>query len=317
MTPIAQRILVTGGAGFLGRHVVAEIERRGLGTIFVPRKAEFDLTREAEVRRMFDSVRPGLVIHLAAVVGGIGANRESPGRFFYDNVMMGAMVMEHARLAGVEKFVGVGTICAYPKLAPVPFREDDLWNGYPEETNAPYGIAKKMLLVQGQAYRQQYGFRAIHLLPVNLYGPHDNFDAASSHVIPALIRKLVEAVESGAPAVACWGTGDATREFLYVEDCARGIVDAAERYDAAEPVNLGAGFEISIRDLARLIAELVGFRGDLVFDPTKPDGQPRRSLDVTRARAAFGFTASTDFRQGLAHTIEWYKAHRPGAVTRA
>jgi len=268
------------------------------------------------VRRMFESMRPGVVIHLAAVVGGIGANREFPGRFFYDNVMMGAMVMEHARLGGVEKFVGVGTICAYPKLAPVPFREDDLWNGYPEETNAPYGIAKKMLLVQGQAYRQQYGFRAIHLLPVNLYGPHDNFDPASSHVIPALIRKFIEGMDSGAPAVACWGTGDATREFLYVEDCARGVVDAAERYDAPEPVNLGAGFEISIRDLAHLIAELVGFRGDLVFDRTKPDGQPRRSLDVTRARAAFGFAASTDFRQGLARTIEWYKAHRAGAATR-
>jgi GDP-L-fucose synthase len=311
------RILVTGGGGFLGRHVVAEIERRRMGQVFAPRKAEFDLTREPDVRRMFDSIRPTLVIHLAAVVGGIGANREFPGRFFYDNTMMGAMVMEHARLAGVGKFVGVGTICAYPKLAPVPFSEDDLWNGYPEETNAPYGIAKKMLLVQGQAYRQQYGFRAIHLLPVNLYGPHDNFDPASSHVIPALIRKFIEAVERGAPTVVCWGTGDATREFLYVEDCARGILDAAERYDAPEPVNLGAGFEISIRDLARLIAELAGFRGDLRFDRTKPDGQPRRSLDVTRARAAFGFVASTDFRRGLARTIEWYKAHRAGAIGQA
>jgi GDP-L-fucose synthase len=263
---------------------------------------------------MFDAIRPTLVIHLAAVVGGIGANREFPGRFFYDNVMMGAMVMEHARLAGVGKFVGVGTICAYPKLAPVPFREDDLWNGYPEETNAPYGIAKKMLLVQGQAYRQQYGFRAIHVLPVNLYGPHDNFDPSSSHVIPALIRKFIEATESHAPSVMCWGTGDATREFLYVEDCARGVADAAERYDAPEPVNLGAGFEISIRDLAHLIGELAGFHGDLVFDRTKPDGQPRRSLDVTRARAAFGFTASTDFRAGLTRTIAWYKAHRAGGV---
>ena len=311
-----RRILVTGGGGFLGRHLVAELERRRLGEVFAPRKAEFDLTREPDVRRMFDTIRPRLVLHLAAVVGGIGANRESPGRFFYDNVMMGAMVMEHARLAGVEKFVGLGTICAYPKLAPVPFREDDLWNGYPEETNAPYGLAKKMLLVQGQAYRQQYGFRAIHLLPVNLYGPHDNFDPASSHVIPALIRKFLEAVEAGAPTVVCWGTGSATREFLYVEDCARGIVDAAERYDAPEPVNLGAGFEISIRDLAHLIGELAGFRGDLVFDRTKPDGQPRRSLDVTRARAAFGFAASTDFREGLTRTIAWYKAHRAGAVGR-
>jgi GDP-L-fucose synthase len=304
-----QRIIVTGGAGFLGRHVVAELERRSAGQVFAPRKAEFDLTREAHVARMFDSIRPDLVIHLAAVVGGIGANRESPGRFFFENVMMGALVMEHARLAGVQKFVGVGTICAYPKLAPVPFREADLWNGYPEETNAPYGIAKKMLLVQGQAYRQQYGFRAIHLLPVNLYGPHDNFDPSSSHVIPALIRKCVEAVDSGAASIMCWGTGSATREFLYVEDCARAIVDAAERYDAPEPVNIGAGFEISIRDLAQLIAELVGFRGELRFDPARPDGQPRRSLDVSRARGAFGFTASTDFREGLARTIAWYKAH--------
>jgi len=307
------RILVTGGAGFLGRHVVAEIERRRLGAVAAPRKAQFDLTREADVCRLFETVRPHVVIHLAAIVGGIGANRESPGRFFYENVMMGALVMEQARLAGVEKFVGVGTICAYPKLAPVPFHERDLWNGYPEETNAPYGIAKKMLLVQGQAYRQQYGFCAIHLLPVNLYGPHDNFDPASSHVIPALIRKFLEAVDSGARTVSCWGTGNATREFLYVEDCARAIVDATERYDAPEPVNIGAGFEISIRDLAHLIAELTGFRGEIAFDPTKPDGQPRRSLDVTRARDGFGFTGSTGFRDGLARTIAWYKTERVGA----
>ena len=305
-----KRIMVTGAGGFLGRHVRSELERRGGSTLFTPRKAEFDLTREADVREAYAIGRPQVVIHLAAVVGGIGANRESPGRFFYENVMMGAMVMEHARLAGVEKFVGIGTICAYPKLAPIPFLEQDLWNGYPEETNAPYGIAKKMLLVQGQAYRSQYGFRAIHLLPVNLYGPHDNFDPASSHVIPALIRKFVDAAESGAPEAVCWGTGTATREFLFVEDCARAIVDATEQYDEAEPVNVGAGFEISIRDLAVLIAELVGFQGDLVFDPTKPDGQPRRSLDVSRARAAFGFKASTDFRQGLSRTIAWYRAHR-------
>lgn len=310
---MTDRILVTGGGGFLGRHVVAELERRRLGSVSAPRKAAFDLTREPDVRRLFAAIRPRLVIHLAAVVGGIGANRDAPGRFFYENVMMGALVMEHARLAGVQKFVGVGTICAYPKLAPVPFREDDLWTGYPEETNAPYGIAKKMLLVQGQAYRKQYGFHAIHLLPVNLYGPYDNFDPASSHVIPALVRKFIDAIERGAPAVECWGSGNATREFLFVEDCARGIVDAAERYDAAEPVNIGAGFEISIRELAQLIAELVGYRGDIVFNAAKPDGQPRRSLDVTRARDAFGFSASTDFRDGLRRTIAWYRAQRAAA----
>jgi GDP-L-fucose synthase len=305
-----KRVLITGGSGFLGRHVVAAFERRGCREVVVVRKAEYDLTREPDVQRLFAEKKPNLVVHLAAVVGGIGANRESPGRFFYQNVMMGALTMEHARLAGVEKFVGVGTICAYPKFAPIPFLERDLWNGYPEETNAPYGIAKKMLLVQGQAYREQYGFDAIHLLPVNLYGPHDNFDPASSHVIPALIRKCLEAVESAASEVVCWGTGNATREFLYVEDCAEAIVLAAEKYDQPEPVNLGAGFEISIRDLAELVAELCGFRGRLVFDRTKPDGQPRRSLDVTRARSSLGFAASTDFRSGLKRTIEWYKAER-------
>ena len=304
------RVLVTGGSGFLGRHVVDALGRRGCRNIFVVRKAQHDLTQEPDVRRLFQETKPDVVIHLAAVVGGIGANRESPGRFFYQNVMMGALTMEHARLAGVKKFVGVGTICAYPKLAPIPFRERDLWNGYPEETNAPYGIAKKMLLVQGQAYREQYAFDAIHLLPVNLYGPHDNFDPASSHVIPALIRKCLEAVDAGADEVVCWGTGNATREFLYVEDCADAIVLATEKYDQPEPVNLGAGFEISIRDLAELIAELTGFRGRLVFDRTKPDGQPRRSLDVTRARNSFGFAATTDFRTGLKRTIEWYQAQR-------
>lgn len=313
---MSSRILVTGGTGFLGRYVVAELRRRGLGPVVAAGKAEFDLTREPDVERMFDTTRPQIVVHLAAVVGGIGANRESPGRFFYDNLMMGALVMEHARRAGVEKFVGIGTICAYPKLAPVPFYEDDLWNGYPDETNAAYGIAKKMLLVQGQAYRQQYGLRAIHLLPVNLYGPHDNFDPASSHVIPALIRKFVDAVEGGARSVVCWGTGNATREFLFVEDCARGIADATERYDSPEPVNLGAGFEISIRDLAHLIGGLVGFRGEIVFDAARPDGQPRRRLDVSRARAAFGFSATTDFREGLTRTIDWYKDQRAaGAVS--
>ena len=305
-----KRILVTGGSGFLGRHVVAALERRGCRHLFAPRKAQYDLTREDDVRRAFAEVRPDVVIHLAAVVGGIGANRTSPGRFFYDNVMMGALTMEHARRSGVEKFVGVGTICAYPKHASVPFREADLWNGYPEETNAPYGIAKKMLLVQGQAYRDQYGFDAIHLLPVNLYGPHDNFDPASSHVIPALIRKFLEAVEHGAGEVVCWGTGTATREFLYVEDCAEAIALATERYDGREPVNVGAGFEISIRKLAELIAEKTGFKGMLVFDSTKPDGQPRRSLDVTRAREAFGFQATTEFDEGLTRTIHWYRNAR-------
>jgi len=304
-----KRVLVTGGSGFLGRHVVDALGRHGCSDVVVVRKAQHDLTREQDTTRLFQETKPDVVIHLAAVVGGIGANRESPGSFFFQNVMMGALTMEQARLAGVKKFVGVGTICAYPKFAPIPFVEQDLWNGYPEETNAPYGIAKKMLLVQGQAYREQYGFDAIHLLPVNLYGPHDNFDPASSHVIPALIRKFLEAIAAGAGEVVCWGTGTATREFLYVEDCAEGIILATEQYDQPEPVNLGAGFEISIRALAELIAELTGFKGRLVFDRTKPDGQPRRSLDVTRARA-FGFAAKTDFRTGLKRTIEWYKAER-------
>jgi GDP-L-fucose synthase len=302
-----KRIVVTGGSGFLGRHVVAALTSRGCDSVLVPRKAVYDLTREADVARMYADMRPDIVVHLAAVVGGIGANREAPGRFFYDNVMMGAMVLEQARTSGVEKFVGIGTICAYPKHAQVPFLEQDLWNGYPEETNAPYGIAKKMLLVQGQAYRAQYEFNAIHLLPVNLYGPHDNFDPASSHVIPALIRKCFDAVDAGADEIVCWGTGNATREFLYVEDCAEAIALATERYDEGGPVNIGAGFEISIRDLAEAIAELTGFHGRLTFDPTKPDGQPRRSLDVRRAREAFGFSARTDFREGLVKTIEWYR----------
>jgi GDP-L-fucose synthase len=312
-----KRILVTGGSGFLGRHVVDVLERRGCRTVCAPRKVHYDLTSEDDVRRAFGDIRPNVVIHLAAVVGGIGANRTSPGRFFYDNVLMGALTMEHARRSGVEKFVGVGTICAYPKHASIPFREADLWNGYPEETNAPYGIAKKMLLVQGQAYRDQYGFGAIHLLPVNLYGPHDNFNPASSHVIPALIRKFLEAVDSGASEVVCWGTGNATREFLYVEDCAEAIALATERYDGRDPVNVGAGFEISIRQLAGSIAEKTGFSGRLVFDSTKPDGQPRRSLDVARAREAFGFQATTDFDKGLTRTIEWYRnARRAMAVER-
>jgi GDP-L-fucose synthase len=309
----SKRVAVTGGSGFLGRHVAAALVEQG-STVLVPRKAQYDLTREADVERMYAELAPDIVIHLAAVVGGIGANRDSPGRFFFENVMLGALTMECARRIGVEKFVGIGTICAYPRLAPVPFLERDLWNGYPEETNAPYGIAKKMLLVQGQAYRQEYGFNAIHLLPVNLYGPHDNFDPKTSHVIPALIRKCVDAVEAGAPEVVCWGTGNATREFLFVEDCARAIVLATERYDDPEPVNIGAGFEIGIRDLAELIAEQTGFRGRLVFDRSKPDGQPRRMLDVSRAEKRFGFKATTDFRAGLRRTIDWYRAQGEARV---
>ena len=305
----SKRVVVTGGSGFLGRHVVAVLASRGC-TVLVPRKSDYDLTHEGDVVRMYADLKPQVVIHLAAVVGGIGANRDAPGRFFFENVMLGALTMEHARRSGVEKFVGVGTICAYPKLAPVPFVERDLWNGYPEETNAPYGMAKKMLLVQGQAYRQEYGFNAIHLLPVNLYGPHDNFDPKSSHVIPALIRKFVEAQDTGASNVVCWGTGSATREFLFVEDCAAAIVTAAERYDDPEPVNIGAGFEISMRELAELLATLTGFTGSLVFDRTKPDGQPRRMLDTTRATERFGFKATTDFHTGLRRTIDWYRAHR-------
>src|SRR3954463_11483318 len=305
-----KRVVVTGGSGFLGRHVVTALSTRGC-TVLVPRKAEYDLTRVADVERMYTDLEPQVVLHLAAVVGGIGANRDSPGRFFFENVMLGALTMEMARQSGVKKFVGIGTICAYPKLAPVPFLERDLWNGYPEETNAPYGIAKKMLLVQGQAYRQEYGFNAIHLLPVNLYGPHDNFDPKSSHVIPALIRKFVEAVDAGAAGVVCWGTGNATREFLFVEDCADAIVAATERYEGPEPVNIGAGFEIAMRELAELLAELTGFTGSLTFDRTKPDGQPRRMLDTTRAEQRFGFKATTDFRDGLRRTIDWYRSH-PG-----
>jgi GDP-L-fucose synthase len=305
-----KRVLVTGGSGFLGRNVVAALRRHGCADVAAPRRAAYDLTREPDVRRLFAEVAPQVVIHLAAVVGGIGANRDSPGRFFYENVMIGALTMEHARLSGVEKFVGIGTICEYPKLAPVPFVEADLWNGYPEETNAPYGIAKKMLLVQGQAYHAQYGFTSIHLLPVNLYGPEDNFDPATSHVIPALIRRGLDAIDTGAPELVCWGTGDATREFLFVADAAAAIVAATERYDGIEPVNIGAGFEISIRDLAALVAELTGYPGRLVFDPTKPDGQPRRSLDTSRAERAFGFRATTDFREGLRRTIAWYRERR-------
>jgi len=312
------RVLVTGGAGFLGRYVVQTLQARGCRHIIVPRRETCDLRREANIIRLFEAERPHIVIHLAAVVGGIGANRARPGEFFYDNLIMGAQLMEQARRFEVDKFVAIGTICAYPKYTPLPFREENLWDGYPEETNAPYGLAKKMLLVQAQAYRQQYGFNAIYLLPVNLYGPGDNFDPASSHVIPALIRKCVEAVESGADHIVVWGDGSPTREFLYVEDCAEAIVLATERYNAPDPVNIGAGFEISIRELVERIAALTGFRGTIVWDTSKPNGQPRRCLDVSRAWHAFGFRARTDFQEGLRRTIAWYvasRAHVPAIQT--
>ncbi len=306
----AKRILVTGGAGFLGKHVVQKLRERGCREIFVPRSKDYNLVELEAVKTVYQDSKPDIVIHLAAVVGGIGANRENPGKFFYDNLMMGVQMIEQGRLFGVEKFVAIGTICAYPKFTPVPFKEEDLWNGYPEETNAPYGLAKKMLLVQAQAYRQQYGFNAIYLLPVNLYGPGDNFDPRSSHVIPALIKKCVDAVERGEDKIVVWGTGQASREFLYVEDTAEGIVLATEKYDKPEPLNIGAGFEIKIRDLVGLIVELTGFQGRIEWDATKPDGQPRRCLDVSKAEKELGFKAKTDFRKGLRKTTEWYKKQK-------
>jgi len=305
-----KRIVVTGGAGFLGSHLVEQLRSMGCHDILVPRSAQYDLRTAEGVARLYRDARPEVIIHLAAVVGGIGANRENPGSFFYDNLLMGVELMEQARRQGVEKFVAVGTVCAYPKFTPVPFKEDDLWNGYPEETNAPYGLAKKMLLVQAQAYRQQYGLNTIYLLPVNLYGPRDSSDPAKSHVIPALIKKCVDAIENDQSRIDVWGTGQASREFLYVSDCARAIALAAERYEKAEPVNLGAGREITIRDLVSLIAELTGFRGEILWDASKPDGQPRRCLDVSRAEREFGFRATTDFTDGLRKTIEWYREAR-------
>jgi GDP-L-fucose synthase len=307
----AKRILVTGGGGFLGRNVVSRLRAIGCREIHAPRKAECDLTVAENVRGLLQAIRPQVVLHLAAQVGGIEANRRQPGSFFYSNLMMGANLIEGCRqLGGVEKFLLAGTICCYPKFAPVPFREADLWNGYPEETNAPYGIAKKALIVQLQAYRQEFGFPGVSVLPVNLYGPGDNFDLTTSHVIPALIRKFVEATEQDSPEVVIWGTGRPTREFLYVEDAARAICLAAERLESPEPVNIGTGREIAIADLAALIAERTGYRGRLIFDPTKPDGQPRRQLDVSRARELFGFTSETSLESGLEQTIRWHRAQR-------
>jgi GDP-L-fucose synthase len=323
-----RRILVTGGAGFLGAFVVEKLRECGCKNIFIPRSKDYDLVEMKDVRRLYRDATPDIVIHLAGRVGGIGANLANPGKFFYDNLMIGVQMMEVGRQVGIEKFVAVGTICAYPKFAPIPFKEEDLWNGYPEETNAPYGLAKKILLVQAQAYRQQYGFNAIYLLPVNLYGPRDNFDSESSHVIPALIYKFIKAQReasskqkavgsnsaysivptsySAPPSVVIWGTGKATREFFYVEDAAEGILLAAEHYNKPDPVNLGVGFEISVRDLVDLIAKLTGFRGEILWDKTKPDGQPRRMLDVSKAEKEFGFKAKTNLEEGLKKTIDWF-----------
>jgi GDP-L-fucose synthase len=301
-----KRILVTGGAGFLGSFVVEKLKQRGCKNIFVPVIKDYDLVQMEAVQRAYQDAQPNIVIHLAAVVGGIGANKENPGRFFYDNAMMGIQLIHEGYLRKIDKFVALGTICAYPKFTPVPFKEENLWDGYPEETNAPYGLAKKMSLVQAQAYRQQYGFNTIYLLPVNLYGPGDNFDPTSSHVIPALIKKCVDALEKGEDNIVVWGTGKASREFLYVADAAEAIILATEKYNKPDPVNIGAGFEIAIKDLVELIATLTGFKGEIVWDTSKPDGQPRRMLDTSKAEKEFGFKAETNFEQGLKKTIEWY-----------
>jgi GDP-L-fucose synthase len=305
-----RRVIVTGGSGFLGSHVVEALRAKGAAEVIAPRSSEYDLTEAGATRAMFEKHKPDLVMHLAARVGGIGANRRQPGTFFRDNMAMGLHVLEEARRAGTNKVVVAGTICAYPKFAPVPFREDDLWNGYPEETNAPYGVAKKALLVMAQAYRQEFGSNFVVLFPVNLYGPRDNFDLEDSHVIPAMIRKFIDAQDRAERTVTLWGDGTPTREFLYVEDAAEGLALAAERYNDPDPVNLGAGFEISMRDLATKIAQATGYTGQIVWDSSRPNGQPRRMLDVSRARERFGFTARTTFDQGLARTIAWYREHR-------
>lgn len=304
-----KRIAVTGGAGFLGYYVCKGLTERGCKDILIPKIEDYNLIDLNDIKKMYDDYKPDIVIHLAAVVGGIGANREHPGKFFYENLMMGVQLIEEGRLRNLEKFVAIGTICAYPKFTPVPFKEDDLWNGYPEETNAPYGLAKKMLLVQSQSYRQEYGFNSIFLLPVNLYGPRDNFDPASSHVIPALIKKCVDALRNGDDYIECWGTGSASREFIYAEDAAEGILLATENYNGDEAVNIGAGFEITIKDLVGKIADLTGFKGEIRWDASKPDGQPRRCLDTSKAEKLFGFKAKTTFEQGLKETIDWYKGN--------
>lgn len=306
----SRKVVVTGGAGFLGLHVVEKLRNTGCKNVFVPRSEEYDLTKQADIIKLLETARPDIVIHLAAVVGGIGANRKFPGSFFYKNLVMGVQLMEQARLHGVSKFVSAGTICSYPKFTPVPFKEEDLWNGYPEETNAPYGLAKKMLIVQAQAYRAEFNFNAINPMLVNLYGPGDNFDPESSHVIPAIIRKCVEAIEAKEDKIEVWGTGKATREFIYVEDAAEAIVLATEKWDNPDPINVGTGKEISIRDLVELIARLSGFKGEIVWDASKPDGQPRRSLEVSKAKERLGFVARMDFEAGLRRTIDWYRSHR-------
>ena len=305
-----KRICITGGAGFLGTHLQAELRKHGAKELFIPTYPEYDLVKSEDIARLYVDAKPDLVIHLAAKVGGIGANREKPGEFFYDNLMMGVQLLHQAWQRGIEKFVAIGTICAYPKYTPIPFKEEDLWNGYPEETNAPYGLAKKMLLVQSQGYRQQYGYNSIYLLPVNLYGPGDNFNPASSHVIPALIKKCVDAREAGENEIIAWGDGSPTREFIYVEDAAEAITLATMRYNLSEPVNIGSSFEISIKDLTELVARLTGFKGAIRWDTSKPNGQPRRKLDTSRAKEYFGFESHTNFEDGLKRTIAWYEANR-------
>jgi len=309
-----RRVVVTGGAGFLGGYVIKGLQKRGCKNIGMPKIEDYDLVNLKDITKMYDDMKPDIVIHLAAVVGGIGANREHPGEFFYKNLMMGVQLIEQGRIRNIEKFVAIGTVCAYPKFTPVPFKEEDLWNGYPEETNAPYGLAKKMLLVQSQAYRAEFGFNSIFLLPVNLYGPGDNFDPASSHVIPALIKKCVDAIDRGADHIDCWGTGKVSREFIYAADAAEGILLATEHFNGAEPVNIGAGFEITIKSLAEKIVQLTGFKGGIRWDSSKPDGQPRRRLDVSKAKEYFGFEAKTSFDEGLKATIDWYMASRGQGV---